>query len=84
MAVRCSIWRSMRSRIWMKARPARRISSAPRGAKSSIFWPLPKLSAAFVSARIGRICPRRNRMAIDSSTSEVPTIQTMKIWVLEA
>ena len=52
MAVRCSIWRSMRSRIWMKAKPARRTSSAPRGRKSGgIGRPLPKLSAASASCQ---------------------------------
>jgi hypothetical protein len=55
------------------------------GRKSSgMRWPLPKLSAAWVSFRIGRIWPRRNRMAMTSSTSEVPTIHNRKIWVLEA
>jgi hypothetical protein len=60
IAVRCSIWRSMRSRIWMKAKPARRTSSAPRGRKlGGIGRPLPKLSAASASCRIGRIWLRR-------------------------
>jgi hypothetical protein len=80
IAVRCSICRSMRSRIWMKAKPARRTSSAPRGLKSrGIGRPLPKLSAASASFSIGRIWLRRKGMAMVRSTSDVPTIQTRKI-----
>ncbi len=85
MAVRCSIWRSMRSRIRMKATPARRTSSAPRGWKSvGIGLPLPKLSAASASFRIGLIWLRRKAMAMASSTSDVPTIHSRKMPVLEA
>ena len=85
MAVRWSICRSMRSRIWMKARPARRTSSAPRGRKLlGGGRPLPKLSAASASWVIGRIWLRRKGIAIISSTSEVPTIHSRKMWVFEA
>jgi hypothetical protein len=75
----------MRSRIWMKAKPARRTSSAPRGRKSGgIGRPLPKLSAASASLRIGLIWLRRKGIAIISRTSDVPTIQTIKICVFDA
>jgi hypothetical protein len=45
---------------------------------------LPKLSAAAASFWIGRIWPLRKRMEMVISTSDAPTIQTMKMWVLEA
>ncbi len=80
ICVRCSICRSMRSRIWMKASEARRTSEAPRGRKSGgVGWPRPKLSAAAASAWIGRIWLRRNRIATAIKTSEVPTIQAQKM-----
>ena len=84
IAVRCSIARSMRVFISMKACAARRTSSAPRGRKLGTSRPLPKLSAASASRRIGRIWLRRNRIATISSTVEVPTIQSRKISELEA
>ena len=67
----------------MKACAARRTSRAPRGRKSGTSRPLPKLSAASASRRIGRIWLRRNRTATVSSTSEVPTIQTRKMCELD-
>ena len=84
IAVRCSIARSMRVFISMKACAARRTSRAPRGRKSGASRPLPKLSAASASRRIGLIWLRRKPMATASSTSEVPTIQSRKISEFEA
>ena len=52
--------------------------------KLSGFCPLPKLSAARAKDRIGRIWPRRKRIEMPISTSEVPNIQIRKIWVLDA
>ena len=49
--------------ISMKACAARRTSRAPRGRKFGTSRPLPKLSAASASRRIGRIWLRRNRIA---------------------
>ena len=46
MVVRCSICRSMRSRMSMKACAAWRTSRAPRGLKSATGRPLPNCSAA--------------------------------------
>ena len=55
VAVRCSMARSMRVFISMKAAAARRTSRAPRGRKFGTSRPLPKLSAASASRKIGRI-----------------------------
>ena len=63
IAVRCSIARSMRVFISMKACAARRTSRAPRGRKFGTSRPLPKLSAASASRRIGLIWLRRKRIA---------------------
>ncbi len=84
IAVRCSIMRSTRVFISMKACAARRTSRAPRGRKFGTSRPLPKLSAASASLRIGLIWLRRKAMATISSTVEVPTIQSRKISELEA
>ena len=84
MVVRCSIARSTRSFISMKATAARRTSRAPRGRKFGASRPLPKASAASARRRIGRIWLRRKMMATVSSTSEVPTIQNRKISEFEA
>ena len=81
--VRCSIARSMRRFISMKAWPALRTSRAPRGRKSSS-RPLPKLSATSASRRIGRIWLRRNRIATPSSTRDEPPIQSRKMCEFEA
>ena len=85
IAVRCSIERSTRAFISRNAcaalphfpRAARDGSSAPRG-------PLPKLSAASASRRIGLIWLRRNNTATIKRIEEVPSIQKMKISELEA
>ena len=83
IVVRCSMARSMRRFISRKAWPAWRTSRAPRG-RNSISRPLPKLSAASASRRIGRIWLRRNRIAMPSSTSDEPPIQTRKMCEFEA
>ena len=74
----------MRVFISMKACAARRTSRAPRGRKFGASRPLPKLSAASASRRIGLIWLRRNRIATVSSTSEVPTIQSRKMSEFDA
>ena len=84
IAVRCSIARSMRVFISMKACAARRTSRAPRGRKLGTSRPLPKLSAASASLRIGLIWLRRKMMATISSTVDVPTIQSRKISEFDA
>ena len=66
------------------ATAARRTSVAPRARRLGASRPLPKLSTASVSRRIGRIWLRRNRIAMVISTSEVPTIQDRKISELDA
>ena len=62
ISVRWLMWRRIRWRIRLKACAAWRISSAPRGRKSPTSRPLPKLSAAWASCRIGRICRRRKKI----------------------
>ena len=84
MVVRCSMVRSTRDFISMKAEAARRTSWAPRGRKSGTSRPLPKPSTASASRRIGRIWLRRNRIATVISTSEVPTIHNRKISEFDA
>ncbi len=84
MVVRCSMARSTRLFISMKAAAARRTSRAPRGRKFGTSRPLPKLSTASASRRIGRIWLRRNRIATVISTSEVPTIHSRKISEFDA
>ena len=84
IAVRCSIERSMRPFISMKDCAAWRISRAPRGRKSGASRPLPKLSAASASRRIGRIWLRRNSTATVSRTTDVPIIQNRKISEFDA
>jgi hypothetical protein len=84
IVVRCSIVRSTRRFISMKACAARRTSRAPRGLKPGTSRPLPKLSAASASRRIGLIWLRRNRIATNSSTSEVPIIHHRKISEFDA
>ena len=54
------------------------------GRKFGTSRPLPKLSAASASRRIGRIWLRRNRTATIRRIEEVPSIQKMKISELEA
>ncbi len=83
IVVRSPRVRSTRRFISRKAWPACLTSVAPRG-RNSTSRPLPKLSAASASERIGLIWLRRNRMAMVSSTSEAPSIQTRKMWLLEA
>ena len=84
MAVRCSIARSTRVFISMKACAARRTSRAPPGLKFGTSRPLPKLSAASAKRRIGLIWLRRKTMATPISTTEVPTIQSRKISEFDA
>ena len=84
IAVRCSIERSMRAFISRNACAARRTSRAPRGRKFGASRPLPKLSAASASRRIGLIWLRRNSTATISRIEEVPSIQKMKISEFEA
>ena len=84
IAVRCSMARSTRVFISMKAAAARRTSRAPRGRKFGTSRPLPKLSAASASFRMGLIWLRRKMMATPISTSEVPTIQSRKISEFDA
>jgi hypothetical protein len=79
-----SIVRSMRVFISIKAAAARCTSRAPRGRKFGTSRPLPKLSAASASRRIGRIWLRRKAIATVSSTTEVPTIHNRKICEFEA
>ena len=62
MAVRCSVARSIRRFISMKALPACRTSRAPWGLKSRL-RPLPKSSAARARRRMGRIWFRRKMIA---------------------
>ncbi len=83
IVVRCSIARSMRRFISMKAWPAWRTSRAPRG-RNSISRPLPNPSATAASRRIGLIWLRRNRIATPSRTSEEPIIQTRKMCEFDA
>ena len=75
ISVRWLMWRRMRWRIRLKAWAAWRISRAPRGRKSPTSRPLPKLSAARASWRIGRTCRRRKKIEIAERTIELPTIQ---------
>ena len=82
ISVRWLMWRRMRWRIRLKACAAWRISSAPRGRKSPTSRPLPKLSAARASWRIGRICRRRKKIEIAESTIELPTIQASRSQVV--
>ena len=84
IAVRCSIERSMRDFISRKACAARRTSRAPRGRKFGASRPLPKLSAASASRRIGLIWLRRNSTETISRIDEVPSIQKRKISEFEA
>ena len=84
IAVRCSIERSMRAFISRKACAARRTSRAPLGRKFGASRPLPKLSAASASRRIGLIWLRRNSTETISRIDEVPSIQKMKISEFEA
>ena len=74
----------MRAFISMNACAARRTSRAPRGRKFGASRPLPKLSAASASRRIGLIWLRRNSTATIRRIEEVPSIQKMKISELEA
>jgi hypothetical protein len=84
IVVRCSMVRSTRRFISMKACAARRTSRAPRGLKPGTSRPFPKLSAASASRRIGLIWLRRNAIATASRNSEVPTIQNRKISEFDA
>ncbi len=83
MSVRCWIWRSRRLRIAMKALAAWRTSVAPEGLKFGVSRPLPKFSAAVASRRIGLTWLRMNSVATAKRMSDVPTIQKMKILVVE-
>ena len=76
------MWRRIRWRIRLKAWAAWRISSAPRGRKSPTSRPLPKLSAALASWRIGRTCRRRKKIEIAERTIELPTIQASSSQVV--
>ncbi len=76
--------RSMRDFISRKATEARRTSRAPRGLKFGASRPLPKLSAASASRRIGLIWLRRNSTATIKRIDDVPTIQNRKISEFEA
>ena len=84
IVVRCSMARSTRVFISMKACAARLTSRAPRGRKFGASRPLPKASAASASLRIGLIWLRKKMMATNSRTAEVPTIHNRKISEFEA
>ena len=79
VSVRWVICRVIRSRISRNAPAAWRTSLAPEGRKSVTSRPLPKLSAASASRRIGRIWLRRKMIAMANSTSALPTIQRMNM-----
>ena len=78
MSVRWLIWRTMRSCMIRNADPAWRTSDAPSGLKLETSRPLPKLSAAMASRRIGLTWLRMKIVATANKINEVPTIQRTK------
>ena len=78
IAVRCSVARSIRRFISMKASPACLTSVAPCGLKLTS-RPFPKSSAACASLKIGRIWLRRKMIATVRRTIIAPSIQRTKI-----